>query len=83
MRHAHACAQVHAHACTGTCTSSRRTLDLGFNKSLDSRLPRVRDFFLDKFDEQIDKAFEDYPEEKLDALFDMKIRVLECIRTSK
>ena len=50
--------------------------------TLDSRLPRVRDFFLDKFDEQIDKAFEDYPEEKLDALFDMKIRVLECIRTS-
>ena len=27
--------------------------DLGFNNSLDSRLPRVRDFDLDKFEEQI------------------------------
>ena len=58
------------------------TLDLGFNNSLDSRLPRVRDFNLDKFNAQIDQEYNDYPEEKLDALYDMKSRVLECIRTS-
>ena len=51
------------------------------NKSLDSRLPRVRDFNLDRFDEQFNQAFDDYPEDKLDALYDMKRRVLECIRT--
>ena len=52
------------------------------NKSLDSTLPRVRDFNLDKFDAQINQAFDDYPEDKLDDLYDMKSRVLECIRTS-
>ena len=56
--------------------------DLGFNKSLDSRLPRVRDFNLDKFEEQILEAWDEYPSEKLDDLFDMKSRVLQCILSS-
>ena len=29
------------------------TLDLGFNKSLDSRLPKKRSFDLDKFEDEI------------------------------
>ena len=55
------------------------TLDLGFNKSLDSCLPRVRAFDLDKFEAQILEAFDQYPSDKLDALYDMKQRVCECI----
>ena len=59
------------------------TLDLGFNKSLDSRLPKVRSFDLDKFEQEILDAFDQYPSEKLDALYDMKQRpiqrVIECI----
>ena len=58
------------------------TLDLGFNKSLDSRLPQVRDFNLDKFEDQILQAWDEYPSEKLDDLYDMKSRVIECILTS-
>ena len=52
------------------------TLDLGFNKSMDSRLPKVRSFDLDKFEEQIHEAWDEYPEDKLDDLFGMKTRVL-------
>ena len=58
------------------CTN---TLDLGFNKSLDSRLPKVRSFDLDAFEKEILDAFDEYPSEKLDALYDMKQRVIECI----
>ena len=63
------------------CAQSPETnaLDLGFNKSLDSRLPKQRDFNLDNFEQQILDAYEEYPEDKLDALFDMKQRVCECI----
>ena len=49
------------------------------DKSLDSRLPRVREFDLDKFEAQILEAFDQYPSDKLDALYDMKQRVCECI----
>ena len=52
---------------------------LGFNKSLDSRLPKIRSFDLDAFEQQILDAFHEYPSEKLDALYDMKQRVIECI----
>ena len=45
------------------------TLDLGFNKSLDSTLPKVRSFDLDKFEEEILEAWDIYPEDKLDDLF--------------
>ena len=53
--------------------------DLGFYKSIDSRLPKLRNFDLDKFEEQILDAFEAYPSEKLDDLFNMKQRVCRCI----
>ena len=62
--------------CTNAC-------DLGFNKSLDSRLPHRRAFNLDKFEKQILAACNSYPSEKLDAIFDMKSRVLECIIQAK
>ena len=42
----------------------------------------VRDFDLDRFEEHILEAWEEYPGEKLHDLFDMKSRVLECILTS-
>ena len=58
------------------------TLDLGFNKSLDSRLPKVRDFNLHNFDAQVDQTYKDYPEDKLDNVFDMKSRVMQCIINS-
>lgn len=55
------------------------TLDLGFNNSLDSRLPKTRSFDLDAFEQQILDEWDEYPAEKLDDLFDMKSRVLEEI----
>ena len=60
----------------GPCTS---TLDLGFKKSLDSTLPKVRSFDLDEFKEQILEAWDSYPEDKLGDLFNMKQRVLREI----
>ena len=51
-------------------------MDLGFNKSLDSRLPKKRSFDLDKFEDQILEAYDEYPEDKLDDLFNMKHLVL-------
>ena len=56
---------------TDQCAQSpeSNTLDLGFNKSLDSRLPKVRSFDLDKFEQEILDAFDQYPCEKLDALY--------------
>ena len=44
--------------------------------------PAVRDFNLDNFEQQILDAWKEYPSEKLNDLFDMKSRVLECILTS-
>ena len=58
--------------CTNGC-------DLGFNKSLDSRLPHRRSFDLDAFERQLLQAVKEYPAEKLNAIFDMKSRVIECI----
>ena len=66
------------------CAQSPETngCDLGFNKSLDSLLPRVRAFDWEEFEDQILEAWDGYPSEKLDDLFDMKSRVLECILSS-
>ena len=47
------------------------TLDLGFNKSIDSRLPKMRSYDLDAFECEIMEAWEEYPEDKLDDIFDM------------
>ena len=57
-------------------------MDLGFNKSLDSKLPKRRSFDLDAFEQEILDAFDAYPSEKIDDLCDMKSRVLECIISS-
>ena len=67
--------------CEGACFRAchANLVYLGFNKSLDSRLPKVRSFDLDKFEQEILDAFDQYPCEKLDALYDMKQRVIECI----
>ena len=54
-----------------------------FNKSLDSRLPHRRSYDLDKFEQEILAAAAAYPPEKVDASFDMKSRVIECIIASK
>mmetsp|Transcript_31106 Transcript_31106/g.95180 ORF Transcript_31106/g.95180 Transcript_31106/m.95180 type:complete len:312 (-) Transcript_31106:201-1136(-) len=53
--------------------------DLGFFKSIDSRLPKRRDFNLDRFTQQCLESFRAYPPEKLNALFDTKSRVLLSI----
>ena len=63
-------------AAQSPCTN---TLDLGFNNSLDSRLPKMRSFDLDEFEGEILEAWEEYPEDKLHDLFDMKLRVLKEI----
>ena len=55
-----------AQAPQSPCTN---TLDLGFNKSLDSTLSKVRSFDLDKFEEEILEAWDIYPEDKLHDLF--------------
>ena len=58
--------------CTNLC-------DLGFFRSIDSRLPKLRSFQMPTFIKQIEEAFEEYPEEKLDALCAMKTRVCVAI----
>ena len=57
--------------------------DLGFYKSIDSRLPKRRDYDLDVFEQQVLKAFDEYPSDKLDDLFDMKMRVCQSIISVK
>ena len=49
--------------------------------SVDSRLPKakLRPYDLDEFYQLIEEVHEDYPEEKLDALFDSKMRVIKAI----
>ena len=42
-------------------------------------LPKLRSFKLTEFIDQIEEAFEEYPEEKLDALCAMKTRVCVAI----
>lgn len=53
--------------------------DLGFFNSVDSTLPKIRPYDLDKFFELIEKAHENYPAEKLDKIFDSKMRVIQAI----
>ena len=58
--------------CTNLC-------DLGFFNSVDSTLPKLRSFKMPTFIKQIEKAFKEYPEEKLDDLCGMKTRVCAAI----
>ena len=53
--------------------------DLGFFKSIDSRLPKLRAFSLPQFIGQIKGAFDVYPSEKLESLACMKSRILGCV----
>ena len=53
--------------------------DLGFYNSLDSTLPPKRPFQLDALAQLVVESFWSYPSEKLDALFDTKMRVTKCI----
>ena len=53
--------------------------DLGFFNSLDSRLPKLRPYNLDEFEKLIVDEHEQYPAEKMDALFDSKQRVCQAI----
>ena len=46
---------------------------------IDSRLPKLRSFKLPEFIGQIEEAYEEYPDEKLEALCSMKTRVCACI----
>ena len=53
--------------------------DLGFFNSVDSRLPKLRPYDLDAFYELVEKAHAEYPAEKLDSLYDSKMRVCKAI----
>ena len=56
-------------------TVHQRLCDLGFFRSVDSRLPKLRSFKLPTFIKQIEEAFEEYPDEKLDDVCGIKTRV--------
>ena len=58
--------------CTNLC-------DLGFFRSIDSRLPKLRCFKVPEFIQQIKDTYEEYPEAKIEALVRMKKRVVVCI----
>ena len=62
--------------CTNLC-------DLGFFRSVDSRLPKLRSFSMPTFIKQIEKAFKEYPDEKLDDLCGVKTRVCVAIVENK
>ena len=53
--------------------------DLGFFRSMDSRLPAIRSFNLDEFEQQCLAAYREYPSDKLTAIFDTKQMVCRCI----
>lgn len=53
--------------------------DLGFFRSLDSRLPRNRSMKLDSFEQEVLTAYQEYPPEKLAAIFDHKKRICKAI----
>lgn len=53
--------------------------DLGFFRSLDTHLPRKRSMKLNAFEEEVMTAFNNYPSEKLSAIFDQKMRVCKAI----
>ena len=56
--------------------------DLGFFNSCDSTLPALRPFNLDAFFKLVQKAHDDYPAEKMDAIFDLKKRICKCMLTT-
>ena len=64
--------QVPQSPCTNLC-------DLGFFRSIDSRLPKLRSFKLPEFIQQIKGAYQDYPPEKIASLVEMKRRVVQCL----
>ena len=53
--------------------------DLGFFKSMDSRIPKNRSMKLDEFEKQCLATFKDYPSEILNRLFETKTLVCKCI----
>ena len=61
---------------TFPCTN---LLDLGFFRSIDSRLQKLRSFKVPAFIQQIRDTYKQYPEEKIEALVRMKKRVVACI----
>jgi len=64
--------QIAQSPCTNLC-------DLGFFRSIDSRLPKLRSFSLLELISQIKDAFAEYPSAKLSSLVIMKARVTRCI----
>ena len=64
--------QIPQSPCTNLC-------DLGFFRSIDSRLPKLRSFKLPEFIQQIKGAYQDYPPEKIASLVEMKRRVVQCL----
>jgi hypothetical protein len=64
--------QIAQSPCTNLC-------DLGFFRSIDSRLPKLRSFKVPEFIEQIKTAYEEYPEDKIENLVKMKKRVVVCL----
>ena len=60
-------------------TVHQRLCDLGFFRSVDSRLPKLRSFKMPTFIKQIEEAFEEYPDEKLDDVCGIKTRVCVAI----
>ena len=53
--------------------------DLGFFKSMDTRLPRSRALKLDAFEKQCLQTFKEYPREVLDKLFQTKTLTCKAI----
>ena len=53
--------------------------DLGFFNSVDSRLPKLRPYDLDAFFALVEEAHAEYPAEKLDSLYDSKMRICKAI----
>ena len=47
--------------------------------SVDSRLPKLRPYDLDAFFALVEEAHAEYPAEKLDSLYDSKMRVCKAI----
>ena len=57
--------------------------DLGFYNSLDSQLPKRREFKLDEFEKQVEAAFWAYPTEKLERIVRAKIGIIKAIIADK
>ena len=65
----------------GQCPQSpdHNGCDLGFFNSVDSRVPKLRPYNLDDFEQLIIDAHNDYPGEKLDAIFDLKHKLCAVV----